>query len=585
MKKTYFALLFYFTLLIYTNLAESDDVEPHAYTISFFQFDPKDIGVGSDATKKQSKKDIKPSDIEKTPKHNTTKELKQNSTDMYSNLTEVKTNYNGTSDLDKVKKWKDITNSSQVVITNKSAINNATNNSSTQGSNTNSSTVNITNSTKPLLQQNNQTVNLTKINNNTTNINSSLVNVTNAAKRITIVHPVKHARKKDTLNPNPQPSLQQAEQNLNLPSNHIQAITTPNFKPKVLFEKNKTAVEHTKNSDSQIANSQKLLKTGEGYHAPKPVKNGGKTNTTVKDDKLSKLEKDKKRNEEIQANAKKIHPIVNLVDIKPVDILHPVIPQANIRNPVVDKSTQSNPVNKKQTIHNTVEKNLKNHTLTGKVVATKNDTLLKALTSKKSTNEKKTPKKNTTITNDVNTKTSEDQNVKVELKNHREEAKKLLPNYAESKLDHNLNFQIGSLKHPKHDIFPKCHQCSNNSTFSSCVKKSTLVSCNQDLSNICYTRSFKHGDDIRYQMGCTDHRNCSVARAYPCKDGSKHCFTCCQFDECNSSPHHGDFELDELNLEELKLDSSSGSTNTIIASWNHVFVLSLVTLATTKLLW
>ena len=34
-------------------------------------------------------------------------------------------------------------------------------------------------------------------------------------------------------------------------------------------------------------------------------------------------------------------------------------------------------------------------------------------------------------------------------------------------------------------------------------------------------------------------------------DGKDHCFTCCQFDRCNSSPHHGDYELDELNLSEL----------------------------------
>jgi hypothetical protein len=171
---------------------------------------------------------------------------------------------------------------------------------------------------------------------------------------------------------------------------------------------------------------------------------------------------------------------------------------------------------------------------------------------------------------------------------HRNNVAKFVPLYKTSAKDHKLSFQIGSMKHPKHNIHPKCHACPHNSTYKECVKKSTLLECNQGLDNICFTKSSKKNGVITYQMGCADHNKCVNAKAFPCKDERDHCFTCCQYDRCNSSPHHGDYELDELNLQELsdnilasdnkdttKLDSSS-STDSIIGCWLMTYLSSFL---------
>ena len=143
---------------------------------------------------------------------------------------------------------------------------------------------------------------------------------------------------------------------------------------------------------------------------------------------------------------------------------------------------------------------------------------------------------------------------------HRKKVSEFVPLYKKTTpKDHKLSFQVGSLKHPKHNIHPKCHACPHNSTYKECVKKSTLRECNEGLNNICFTKSSKKNGIITYEMGCSDHNKCVHAKAFPCKDGKEHCFTCCQYDRCNSSPHHGDYELDELNLSELSDAASSAS--------------------------
>lgn len=66
-------------------------------------------------------------------------------------------------------------------------------------------------------------------------------------------------------------------------------------------------------------------------------------------------------------------------------------------------------------------------------------------------------------------------------------------------------------------MYPHCHQCDKNSTFDGCTQKKTLMVCNKGLANICYTKSFKKGDVVHYQMGCATHKQCQRARAVPCK--------------------------------------------------------------------
>ena len=60
-------------------------------------------------------------------------------------------------------------------------------------------------------------------------------------------------------------------------------------------------------------------------------------------------------------------------------------------------------------------------------------------------------------------------------------------------------------------------------------------------------------------------------------DGSKHCFTCCQFHRCNGSPHHGDFELDGLNLDELQLETHGARGRIIETSYLRYMFINIVT--------
>ena len=103
-----------------------------------------------------------------------------------------------------------------------------------------------------------------------------------------------------------------------------------------------------------------------------------------------------------------------------------------------------------------------------------------------------------------------------------EERKKVIANFVplfkpSNHKDHALSFQKGAIKHPKHTMYPECHKCPENSSYAACVKSQTLKKCNEGLNNICYTKSVKDNDAIKYEMGCADHNMCLGARAFPCR--------------------------------------------------------------------
>ena len=94
-----------------------------------------------------------------------------------------------------------------------------------------------------------------------------------------------------------------------------------------------------------------------------------------------------------------------------------------------------------------------------------------------------------------------------------------IPLHNISKADLKSSFQAGSRKHLQHQMFPECYRCAKNSTYPECVRKSKILKCNQGLNNICFARSHKKKDNnfITYEMGCTNHRQCLKARAFPCR--------------------------------------------------------------------
>ncbi|XP_066934554.1 ras guanine nucleotide exchange factor L-like [Clytia hemisphaerica] len=150
-----------------------------------------------------------------------------------------------------------------------------------------------------------------------------------------------------------------------------------------------------------------------------------------------------------------------------------------------------------------------------------------------------------------------------------------IPLHNVSRADRNSSFQAGSRKHLKHQMFPECYRCTKNSTYPECVRQSKILKCNQGLNNICFARSHKKKDNnfITYEMGCTNHRQCLKARAFPCRDGSKRCFTCCQFNRCNASPHHGVFETDEINLDELTKEKGKEKNASTLKKCNNALVV------------
>ena len=94
-----------------------------------------------------------------------------------------------------------------------------------------------------------------------------------------------------------------------------------------------------------------------------------------------------------------------------------------------------------------------------------------------------------------------------------------IPTIASTEADRLDSFQSGSRKHKLHHMYPSCYQCPKHSNYSECVKKATLLKCNEGLNNICFAKSLKHGkkEKITYEMGCTNHTHCRNAKAFPCR--------------------------------------------------------------------
>jgi len=85
--------------------------------------------------------------------------------------------------------------------------------------------------------------------------------------------------------------------------------------------------------------------------------------------------------------------------------------------------------------------------------------------------------------------------------------------------DRGDSFQSGSRKHKLHHMYPECYRCPKQSNYTNCVRKAKLTKCDEGLNNICFTKSHKHDGKrhISYEMGCTSHKECGSARAFPCK--------------------------------------------------------------------
>ncbi|XP_028399079.1 uncharacterized protein LOC114522558 [Dendronephthya gigantea] len=134
------------------------------------------------------------------------------------------------------------------------------------------------------------------------------------------------------------------------------------------------------------------------------------------------------------------------------------------------------------------------------------------------------------------------------------------------------SYQEGSIKHPLHTMYPKCHHCPSNSSYEDCVSKSTLKKCNIGLNNICFTKSFQSNSrGIIYEMGCSNHRKCQKAKATPCKGTMKNCFVCCQFDGCNALEHHY-YESKQNDDDSLGYSSFNKATP---QKWSSLIIIGL----------
>jgi hypothetical protein len=90
------------------------------------------------------------------------------------------------------------------------------------------------------------------------------------------------------------------------------------------------------------------------------------------------------------------------------------------------------------------------------------------------------------------------------------------------------SYQEGSIKHPSHTMYPKCHHCPSNSLYEDCVSKTTLKKCDSGLNNICFTKSFySKSRGVVYEMGCSNHQQCQKAMAAPCKGNNVHDLVIC----------------------------------------------------------
>ncbi|CAB3976909.1 Hypothetical predicted protein [Paramuricea clavata] len=138
------------------------------------------------------------------------------------------------------------------------------------------------------------------------------------------------------------------------------------------------------------------------------------------------------------------------------------------------------------------------------------------------------------------------------------------------------SYQEGSISHPSHTMYPKCHHCSSNSSYEDCSSKTTLKKCDSGLNNICYTKSFRSSSrGVIYEMGCSNHKTCRKAKAAPCKGAMKKCFVCCQFNGCNALEHHY-FQSPESNDDDnLGYSAFNKATRSWQSTWSSLLSLSL----------
>lgn len=460
-------------LVLCKGLDDDEDDDKRKFSVTFFQFNPKELGIlGGGHHKKKDKRNIAKSDIEPRT-NNHTKESPSNETHSLSNATDAVKPENTT-----VATLTKSSNETKTVPHNTSAPTNASKASEAEPMDD----VNIMNALIDLAVSKNTTVakNTNKTDSTESKVKQSVSelkgNKTAAAGNATNEKVTKsHIPKRDkVLDPNPKPSVQEANLNVKPPSQLENKEHSP-----LIHAENTTNSSASEDKHETMKNSVEMIKNDTAANAtPEKVAEAPKNETlTEEEEKKRKLEKDKQTNREIKEAAKDIKPIVNTVG-DPSKEIHDMMSGNH-------QQKQEIPIDEK-------------------------------------------------------------------TKKHRSDIAEFVPLYhSTTARDHKLSFQVGSMKHPKHNIHPKCHACALNSTYKECVKKSTLKLCNEGLNNICFTKSTKKNGIVTYEMGCADHNNCVHAKAFPCKDGSKSCFTCCQFDRCNSSPHHGDYELDELNLAEL----------------------------------
>ncbi|XP_057293324.1 putative uncharacterized protein DDB_G0271982 [Hydractinia symbiolongicarpus] len=616
---------------------ENDDEEPHSYTISFFQFDPKALGVGDDV-KKESKKDIKPSDanLMQQLSNNTVTDVSNNTVTDVSNKTVTDVSNNTVTD---------VNNNTVIDVSNKAARRNATteykeshkhfndtdeNTEKGKQHKTENKNTDYTEYKKNGTETENKKITgpeskmedkssaknvsiPTAVNNATMTQNKTSGDKRSRVKHTSKKHAIQNVKqtalKKDVLNPNPRPSQSEAEMNLHVP----QYQGTPTEKEtnvKVdknvpLFQANNTVAEKNNNTASVKDNTVTLKKTGDSQNPEVEVdKNnssgdGKEEEKKVEKEKISNQtkesgnEKEKEENKGMKSEEEKeLAKDTQTVEVKKMEEKK----TKNLKNSTKENAQPASAKNDTQTakeeeaqrlaklekdkkINKEIKENAKKihdvkDTVANDTVSKKaNNTVVKGIKKEKLGK----GRHNTNVMKPAGmtyTDEDDDADAKDRVARHRELVSHFVPTYNVNPKDHGLGFQLGSLKHPKHDIYPQCHHCRRNSTYSQCVRRSTLKSCKNGLNNICFSKSVKKHGVVTYQMGCADHKRCSTARAFPCKDGSRDCFTCCQFDRCNSSPHHGDYELDELNMDELTLDTSLASN--VKPDWFYHFCVILV---------
>lgn len=482
-----------------SNALDDDEGEDtQKYGVTFFQFQTKDLPILGGHRRGQFKRDIKRSEVE-APLNNTAADKTNATASLTSNDTAASP-ANKTAPLNATVSAENATVSSPKE--------NSTAAAAPPASDTNimnalinlaAQKVNKSSNASETVEANNATV-------SAVNATSPAANKTKPAEPSTKrSHIMSQEKRNKVLNPNPKPSEQEAALNVK-PPKQLENKEHDN----VIHSENTTKVDVSEDKHETTTQSVEMIKN------PNPVANPSPDNSTstVQNATTSPAKEEEKPKEEKPSaedeQAKKI--------AKDKQTNEEILGEAKKITPV--QNTVGSPTNEVKDIMTETS-----------------------------------PKTGSARANVHHDSPTDEKTLK-----HRKKLSEFVPLYHKTTpKDHRLSFQVGSMKHPKHNIHPKCHACPLNSTYRECVKKSTLRECNEGLNNICFTKSTKKDGLITYEMGCSDHNNCVHAKAFPCKDGKDHCFTCCQFDRCNSSPHHGDYELDELNLSELSDAATTAS--------------------------